>query len=688
MKNLVKTRKIVICKSDKDGKTIVTNYKDYNALISRELEGYRKLDWDTKTMEKEMVKIKSEGEQLAKEIYMEEELDEELFYQATGMKKSKSGNIQKKPGSCAKYFENFELSYVYPLLKTHKLTPQAVEACAMEEIPVRLVQAAGNTFMSRITAMLEEILHPISKKYCSTGINEYCKDSKSYMEILGKWKEKNKNKNEKHHITAADVKALYPSVKRELVEKSLDDAIRQCSQFSVKARDRLIKLNMLCLSNSYIQHQDNFFLQNKGIVTGDNNSVSLANIALHYIMKEVKEIDDHTEIFQRYIDDIIYITKTREDAQLVRRMLEKKFKEYDLELTFREMCTEEKGCGVEFLDVLHVASEEEKGGFYTTNFVKPTAVNQRFLHGKSFHPKHVFQAIISGEAKRMKRLNERKEGYEKSIEKLEKKCLQSEFEKELVEKSIQKVKVWKEEQPGEDVKSMRKKDKIMWTTQFKNLLRLDRKEKKLAPNAAVGYCRPPTLGAHLLKYKNISRGQMEAKNKKNGGSRKCGRCGLCGGRKGFKNMVWETDRVELQKGGTIQLRKELDCGDYGIYGAQCKCCGEFYVGQTKNAFSRRWNSHRLVWRKMMKRRAEEGLGKEEERRELVNDKRGDEQALFKHYEKKHGNILNRKNEISEAYRVVFLEKPGYGELDIKENYWIGRTGATINVAKTIAPKYR
>ena len=90
----------------------------------------------------------------------------------------------------------------------------------------------------------------------------------------------------------------------------------------------------------------------------------------------------------------------------------------------------------------------------------------------------------------------------------------------------------------------------------------------------------------------------------------------------------------------------------------------------------------------MKRRAEEGLGKEEERRELVNDKRGDEQALFKHYEKKHGNILNRKNEISEAYRVVFLEKPGYGELDIKENYWIGRTGATINVAKTIAPKYR
>ena len=47
-----------------------------------------------------------------------------------------------------------------------------------------------------------------------------------------------------------------------------------------------------------------------------------------------------------------------------------------------------------------------------------------------------------------------------------------------------------------------------------------------------------------------------------------------------------------------------------------------------------------------------------------------------------------KREMSEAYRVVIIEKPGYRELDIKENYWIGRTGATINVAGTIAPKYR
>ena len=146
-------------------------------------------------------------------------------------------------------------------------------------------------------------------------------------------------------------------------------------------------------------------------------------------------------------------------------------------------------------------------------------------------------------------------------------------------------------------------------------------QKVFVPNTAVGYCRPPTLRAQLLNYKTISKGQIETKKKEKGGCRKCGRCGLYGGRKGFKNMVWETDRVELQKGRMIQLRKDLNCGEYGIYGAQCRCCAQFYVGQTKKAFSKRWNSHRLVWRRMMKRGAEEGLGKKEEGKDLANEKR-------------------------------------------------------------------
>jgi len=43
------------------------------------------------------------------------------------------------------------------------------------------------------------------------------------------------------------------------------------------------------------------------------------------------------------------------------------------------------------------------------------------------------------------------------------------------------------------------------------------------------------------------------------------------------------------------LRQMLTCANYGIYVAICKLCGEQYVGQTSNTFSKRWNSHRSSW---------------------------------------------------------------------------------------------
>ena len=57
-----------------------------------------------------------------------------------------------------------EMGYVYPLFKTHKLISEIFESFKPNEIPVRLVQSAGRTFLSRITSMLNEIIAPISVK--------------------------------------------------------------------------------------------------------------------------------------------------------------------------------------------------------------------------------------------------------------------------------------------------------------------------------------------------------------------------------------------------------------------------------------------------------------------------------------------------------------------------------------------
>ena len=123
--------------------------------------------------------------------------------------------------------------YVYPLFKTHKYQEKELEYMNIENIQTRLVQSAGDTFLSKITSFLEYLLKPISVDYCKTTINEYCRDSKNYLEDLMKWKYDSKdNENENYKIVAVDVKALYPNVPKTLVKLAVNDALRKCSNFS------------------------------------------------------------------------------------------------------------------------------------------------------------------------------------------------------------------------------------------------------------------------------------------------------------------------------------------------------------------------------------------------------------------------------------------------------------------------
>ena len=87
------------------------------------------------------------------------------------------------------------------------------------------------------------------------------------------------------YIVAADVKALYPSLYRDTVTKALECALEKHSDYSAEARKIIVELNKICLNNVDVvtQYGDQLYIQKSGIITGDNHSVSLANIccALH-----------------------------------------------------------------------------------------------------------------------------------------------------------------------------------------------------------------------------------------------------------------------------------------------------------------------------------------------------------------------------------------------------------------------
>ena len=196
------------------------------------------------------------------------------------------------------------------------------------------------------------------------------------------------------YIVAGDVKSLYPSIPRSLVEKALTFALTYHSFFTQAVIDILVNLAMFCLHNVIIQHKQNFYIQKTAIITGDNHSVSLANITLHYVILPISDVLNKSILFKRFIDDIIWLSYGVETTLQIKNCLLKTFHDNNLDLTFRMINTADSGSTLEFLDVEHK--------FFTKNFIKPTATNRLFLYGQSYHPPHVFKSIVYSEAVRMR----------------------------------------------------------------------------------------------------------------------------------------------------------------------------------------------------------------------------------------------------------------------------------------------
>ena len=131
----------------------------------------------------------------------------------------------------------------------------------------------------------------------------------------------------------------------------------------------------------------------------------------------------------------------------------------------------------------------------------------------------------------------------------------------------------------------------------------------------------------------------------------------------------------------VKIKNAINCRDHGVYAARCKECSDFYVGQTKNAFSTRWNSHRHNWRQMVK-------SKESGNSSAHDENWKEQNALFLHYRNKHRDIMCETLELSDAYAVIFVESPKPAQLDLRENFWINKLKATINITKTCLPKYQ
>jgi len=88
LKKLVNNKVIVICKSDKDGKLIILNMSDYQAIMERELVQFESLPLNSKTVNTHLDNIRHSCEKYVVELHRHRAISDKLLLHSVGMKEN------------------------------------------------------------------------------------------------------------------------------------------------------------------------------------------------------------------------------------------------------------------------------------------------------------------------------------------------------------------------------------------------------------------------------------------------------------------------------------------------------------------------------------------------------------------------------------------------------------------------
>ena len=669
---------IVVCRSDKDGKIILITRQHFNAILERELGPYLVPDLNTKNIDEYLTTVQTETGRYMRMLHELGAISDKQLLHATGFYKNekesaRSGeNMYTRTRGFAKYFTIGAPGYDYPLFKTHKINEEQIQERSPLDIPVRIVTAVSSITTSRVTALLEYILKPLSIKYCA---EEYCRDSSHYLQELHHWKQTISAGSSEIHLIAADVCALYPSCDRRIVKTALETCLEQCSEYNSRTRKYFVKLIMYCMENVVSRFDDRFYKRTEGIVTGDNFSVSIANITMRWVTLQASLLQ-HAELAKRFIDDFMIVVKgSLRKAEKIKANLADVFTDNGLRLEFRHIHRHSKEKAVEFLDVNHhLETNDGHDDFYTTDFVKPTATNRVFVNGKSYHPSSTYKSVLKGEAGRLRRNNERTTDYLEALQRLEKKAHNSDFPRKMTNEILSVAKTWENQFPPPKQPNTEENSMLPWATSHPAHLKLSNRQRELKPSAMVTFKKGPNLSTKFVKFRKLCHASSEIpENPAGGSSSGCGKCSLCGnhaikgitGMKVKKNMVWETTSIrDASQSKNIKLRQKLNCRNFGIYAAYCQFCTDIYVGQSCKEFKDRWNGHRHCWNS---------------KQATFSEEKGDQAALLKHVHMKHPEVDLAKTDLADAWRVVFVEEPRAEDLDVRETHWRDLLKAKVNI---------
>ena len=192
-------------------------------------------------------------------------------------------------------------------------------------------------------------------------------------------------------ILIADIENLYPSIPlREAWER-----VCRCTGSDTVQKRLILELLEVQLQHNYFEYQNTFFQQIKGVPMGRAWAPAVASIYLSEWEAEVLRIAAVTPIlFKRYIDDIILVLRTQEEADRLIQV----FQTLDTNIKLTDI---QIGTTGHYLDIQ--LSLNDNGYFYFELYRKPSDLRV-LLDYTSAHSVHVKDGVLLSQMIRISRL--------------------------------------------------------------------------------------------------------------------------------------------------------------------------------------------------------------------------------------------------------------------------------------------
>ena len=587
-------------------------------------------------------------------------------HEVVGLCAKKNGK-QQRP-STASIFKP-KIPYFYALLKIHKLKPK--ELVPGVEIPIRLVTNLSNSVTTRSDKFLNwKFLRPLQDEFCI----DLARDS---TEVI-KWLEEfNKtDKPSKIYGFTWDFCALYDNLTPALVIEALKEAIKELRPtWTDSFVNWLIDLVQLSLDCSFARYGNNWYKSIIGIPTGGSLSVTLANIAVYYVLRKViySSTSSPKELLslKRFVDDVSGMwSGTVEHFQIWSDEVNQLLKEYGLSIKNKEedpWDINEPGKFTVFLDIKYTF--DETIGLVTDVNIKETDARV-YLHYSGFHPKQTFPSIVYSQALRYNRIINNTETLSTRLDELQECFLRSGYPYKMV-KGIMEDVLKRPRKLEYKEKSNETPFPVAWvqtygpaSNEIQHFVKDVNNVIKLSPNwknekKVIGLVnkRGRNIGDLVLKRKQFALNSEDA----NTGTQPCTLTPKDGEKRAKRGRPCESCKL-MSKKNSIQSHvtgkkyhtPSANCKSKTlIYVADCLQCQKQYTGKTIQKFRGRISGHRTHVNKTTK--------------SILLDT--DEAALSDHLKTAHSISSTELFNLTYSFTAVQLDPPN---LERSEQTWVNR----------------